>query len=303
MTVAEETQSATVRNVERERKKREDALLLLLLFDLDGVRKKAVYAVQHGHPASPVIQSLVAGNASQGSKGIIGGVTGAMARAHRDGFRRAGLTAGTRQVERGDAGTISELMDLYKPQAKAMADAIALTLSSAVDAAVSSARMEYPTPDLGDVIRNTFEARGYDDTASYALEQGVERAIVGAYNLGVIHAGLVHPAIAEAHGAASGKGGASGLSANAVGLAHHTVVDEKTTQICLNRDGLILPATDPYWLFNIPPLHEFCRSIVSIVLGDYDHSTWRPTIPPKPGFGAAPSGFLELVQKSRKLPD
>lgn len=38
------------------------------------------------------------------------------------------------------------------------------------------------------------------------------------------------------------------------------VNDSRITPICKERDGIILPADDPWWLTNYPQLHHRCRS-------------------------------------------
>ena len=41
------------------------------------------------------------------------------------------------------------------------------------------------------------------------------------------------------------------------------IIDPRTTQICTDRDGLILPLTHPLVQQNTPPLHHRCRSMWS----------------------------------------
>ena len=40
------------------------------------------------------------------------------------------------------------------------------------------------------------------------------------------------------------------------------VLDDRTTRICRPRDGTVLPADNPWWNANWPPLHHNCRSSV-----------------------------------------
>lgn len=40
------------------------------------------------------------------------------------------------------------------------------------------------------------------------------------------------------------------------------VLDSRTSEICSERDGTVLPADDPFWDSNNPPLHRGCRSTI-----------------------------------------
>ncbi len=74
-------------------------------------------------------------------------------------------------------------------------------------------------------------------------------------------------------------------------------LDERTTDECSSRDGVLLPADDPWWSTNTPPLHFNCRSgIRSLRRAQADrrggmHLPDREVElnPPGKGFGAAPS--------------
>jgi SPP1 gp7 family putative phage head morphogenesis protein len=44
-----------------------------------------------------------------------------------------------------------------------------------------------------------------------------------------------------------------------------SVVDNRTTDICKNINGVILPASDPFWQSNYPPRHFRCRTRVRSV--------------------------------------
>lgn len=45
-------------------------------------------------------------------------------------------------------------------------------------------------------------------------------------------------------------------------LMFDAIEDMRTSEICRHRDGIILPAADPFWRSNIPLLHHNCRSSV-----------------------------------------
>jgi hypothetical protein len=108
------------------------------------------------------------------------------------------------------------------------------------------------------------------------VDLGAERAVVTAHNGGIL-------------------AGAAALD-GVTGLAHRSVLDEVTTDICRERNGLMLPLDDPYWTSNVPALHYRCRSVLVPIVGDFTPSDWRPTVPPMAGFGAAPAGFIQSFQ-------
>lgn len=45
------------------------------------------------------------------------------------------------------------------------------------------------------------------------------------------------------------------------------IEDERQSDICRARSGVILPATDPWWDDNWPPLHYNCRSTIREIMG------------------------------------
>lgn len=75
------------------------------------------------------------------------------------------------------------------------------------------------------------------------------------------------------------------------------VNDHRTTDICSARDGVLLPADDPWWLTNTPPLHFKCRSGIRSLRRAQAERRGGVNPPdrevefnaPGKGFGAAPS--------------
>jgi SPP1 gp7 family putative phage head morphogenesis protein len=274
-----EDDAAAVRRADAERRRREDSLLLLLLLLLANARRDATMAAVHGYPVSPVLRSVIAGNGITGHPGAAPLFARTMAQAHRDGYRRAGLMAGTRAIQRADAGSLAELSDLYRPAAQRAADAMADTLSEAVALAIAAALADgLSGTQLRQAVREAFRTSGYDRENPYAADLGAERAVVTAHNGGILAAVM------------------SGQVERVTGLAHRSVIDDRTTDICRERDGLMLPVDDPYWLTNCPSLHYRCRSVLQPLTGDFTPSDWRPTVPPMVGFGAAPAGFIQSLQ-------
>jgi hypothetical protein len=133
---------AVLARIERERRRRErDLFLALLLYanaPLAVALRHATIMMLHGGDPGYAIRSVVTG--TNGFRGAAPLIARAMGQAHRDGYRRAGLMAGTRAVERADAGTLATLVDLYMPGAREAAAAMAATLVQAVYEAVARAR-------------------------------------------------------------------------------------------------------------------------------------------------------------------
>jgi SPP1 gp7 family putative phage head morphogenesis protein len=71
------------------------------------------------------------------------------------------------------------------------------------------------------------------------------------------------------------------------------ILDSRTTPICRPLDGLTLPASDPFWRVNYPPLHHSCRSgVTCLTEEDAAHERFTSVPPdahgPQQGWGAAP---------------
>lgn len=67
--------------------------------------------------------------------------------------------------------------------------------------------------------------------------------------------------------------------------------DKRTSDICKECNGTILPADDPWWDGHVPPLHHRCRSKVSSLTKRQALRRPRkpaPDTPPQQGFGALP---------------
>ncbi len=87
-------------------------------------------------------------------------------------------------------------------------------------------------------------------------------------------------------------------------LMYDAVLDNRTTEICRTRNGTVLPADDPWWYRNWPPLHFNCRSGVRpLTEAEAARRTiGRPdTVPPQDGFGSAPE-FWEWSPDPKDYP-
>jgi len=249
MTLSEKT--------ERQRRKREDELLLLLLLLDDEGRRDTVAAIRHGFSVNTVLNNTF--------NRAIPIISGAMADAHLDSFKRLERVSG-KDIEPPNAETLTAI---YRKPATEAAQAMAKSLNDAV----TSAQNDNPGMPIKTVVRNAFDEAGYTKSNSYALDLGVERAIVTASNSGMMDA-------ANNHGNAIGQ---------EIGIYHDSTMDNRTTEICIDRNTLLLRASHPYWTSGgIPQLHWRCRSVLLPVFPPYVESDWLPTVPVMPGFGYGP---------------
>lgn len=260
--------SDAIRRIERDRRKREDELLILLLLLMGRAQHHTLVSSQHRIPAGQIISNIVRGQ--NGNDGAAVLIAASMADAHEDAVRRVARMAGEQPPETNT----DELIQQYTPSAQQAAQAMTDTLTTAVNAAVAEAEAAgQSATDVRRAIRDAFEARGYSRKNAYALTNGAERQIVTAYNGGLF-------------------AGAKMLGV-VTGLRHASVLDSHTTEICRPRDGLQLPIDDEWWLTNTPSLHFGCRSCLLPIMGDFEPSDWRPPVPPDPGFGIMPVGFIQ----------
>lgn len=260
---------ADIDRIEADRKRRERDLLLLLLGLTWNSRSHAVYAARSGtdatvYPARAARQVILGDNGGH----FIGAaplIVQAQEDAFERGYWRAGRLIGEHPEPISDdlrQSVLAQFRDSALRYAKDLARKIGDAINEVLGLALS------PQDELA-AIRKV-----YDDLQISRKQPGhfvseIEARIVGAYNGGLYFAGLA--------------------SALVTGLSHRSVIDKATTTICLQRDGLILPLTDPYWQRGICPLHWGCRSINLPVTGDFTPSEWRPSEPPAEGFGYPPN--------------
>lgn len=261
--------------IERDRKRREDALLLALLLLSDEARRDAYTMLKYGMSPDAVIRTVM-------QRGV-GTLSLAMADSYRDGVRRMAVLADETVPQSGEAlrawkdenaGTVQTLSIAFRPQAQEAADAMV----KSVREAVADKTTFVETTELKAAIREAFDVAGYTLAHPFALNAGVERAIVGAHNQGLF-------------------GGATDRPQVITGLRHVSVRDDRTTPICIERDGLMYPLDDPYWISGgIPPLHFGCRSALLPIFGEFTRSERYPVTQPQPGFGYASAVFIRRLR-------
>lgn len=255
-----DSQREIIDKIEADRRKREEEELLLLLLLIDDGA--------HTDDAATSIRSALS------TRGV-GVMAETMAEAHIDG---AAIHADVHTLARIDAGR-ADLIRQYTPQAQATAQAMADAIKTAID--------EYkPTAEqpANDIIREALKKAGYTAEHPRNLKIGIERNVVSAGNAGLVAGGIA---------SVTRTGGAP---KKPPGLRHVSVIDVRTTDICLPRDGLQLACNHPYWRENWPSLHPRCRSIIFPLVGDYDAAeSIRNFLRPDPGYGIAPAAVIESL--------
>lgn len=109
-----------------------------------------------------------------------------------------------------------------------------------------------------------------------AAERVFRNAVLGSYNAGR-HAVFSDPVVREARPY----------------LRFDAVADSRSSEICEELDGTVLPADDPFWATHTPQLHHGCRSILTALspeeADEEGISTRAPDVDPDDGFGLEPS--------------
>lgn len=267
--------------VERDRRRREAALLLLLLLLLDQARRFVSQSIRHGTDPIERVRDVIGGEPSLGLNGAAPLFSVAMADAWQSGYQRA----------HGFAGVPVETMPLHEGlnrRFRADAATIADELNQGINRAVRQSITESRANGLSVQRTAWWASRAFtrfgftdqppqaaDPTSTgkpgFAAEGFATDAILAGYNGGYFN-------------------GLQAVIGSVTAIRHRSVVDQKTSKICRERDGLTLAPSDPYWLFNWPSLHRHCRSCpLPVFAPNPKLSTVYPTHPPQAGYGVAPT--------------
>lgn len=254
--------------VERDRRRREAILFAALLALCEQAEVHARSAVRLGQDPVAAARAVWMGKPSIEQAGAVPVIAEAMADAEISGIRRAYRMSG---LNPGPLASPEPLMARYTAAAQQTAGRI----FDVIEQKLSDAQAQLVNAGIKKMIRGVgpaFDEAGASEDKPHLLTVHVERAIVGAHNGGIIAGGQKLEQV--------------------TGFRHLSVIDERTTMICRQRNGLMLPKNDPYWKTGTPPLHFNCRSVLGVILGDFTPSTWRPQSPPMEGFGQGPSADL-----------
>lgn len=274
--------------MERDRRKREAGLLLLLLLLAGRARLFIVRAIHVGAPWTNILRGVLLGNDSIDQPGGVRTLARAMADSHIAGYQRVGRLLGIEMPDLagvGGASAMESLATAYTGAARQQLGRVANSLEGAVTARLAEvADADRITADTG-AVNEAFERAGWakldpfdTDLAENARRSAAAEAtaaVLRAYGAGM-HEGYQAPPVTDV------------LTA----LRFTAVIDERTTTICRARDGVTLPLDSPWFFRNYPPLHFNCRSVVLPLRRQVEFTADPPDFPlPAEGFGSY-SGML-----------
>jgi hypothetical protein len=263
--------------IEKDRKKREQLLLLLLLSYSDKALSQARSAIRTGgNPIQAVQQTIQGTNANVSHvhwKPLQTKLLPLMVETCAAGFWRAAKMADV-SVDLADLQVSPSVQQGAMDLAQKTSDALARVTVRGISLAEQNGLNVTKTEKL---LGETFKAAGFTRDNPSSLEYGAERAVVNGYGGGMFEAWETKAAD------------------RVTGLQHFSILDRVTTIICRQRNGLKLPARDPYWRNNWPQLHGRCRSVILPLFGKFAPSATYPTVPPMPGFGQAPIVVFNVV--------
>lgn len=285
------TEDEQIQKIEKERRQREAALLILLLLLSEKARQLVGASIRMGVDPTLPIRQVIMGDANLHLPGLPGMLAAAMADSH---------LAGMRQVYRlADEPLPMELVGhdpteiplytgtgrYYMPSAFDAAQKLQQAMSNVVLTAMQdAARAQMRTAGMARFALRSLTRYGFSrydpqsvnpdskGSAGYALEAMASESVLTGFNDGM-WGGYTSPPI----------------NARLTAFTHHSILDERTSDICIDRDTLTLPPDDPYWLRGWPKLHNRCRSLVLAHFRKVEMSKWRPTVPVQAGFGIAPA--------------
>jgi SPP1 gp7 family putative phage head morphogenesis protein len=284
--------AAELKELDDKRREREEELLLLLLLLLgwavgqsladDGAAGTTalVQPGSNGQPPAGTIQRVPAGVTGQ-RQGTTAPTTGnRLANGTLTALRRILTTFGVPEIAGSMADAHLDAFKVYEPSLNRAPDRETLIRDySQAATEMVNAILEAIQQAGGSTLAESLLLAKYSRSDSTGLELGAERQIVTASNAGLLNGAIVR----------HGRGGITGLR-------HVSVIDDGTTKICTDRDGLALPVLDTYWLLNYPSLHWRCRSTVVPIVGRFKASNWRPRTPPDVGFGRMPTAVRKMLR-------
>lgn len=271
-----ETPQQTIARLDKERRKREDALLLLLLGLMSTSRSHAVHAARIGAQPADAARMVIMGDRGGHFVGMPPVITAARLAAYKAGYASgAELVAEGAKGEAPSESDLSQAEESFRIQSEKYAADLADKIDVKIEAAQSKALG--PAEEVAE-IRRVFQAVQVTRKHYAQLATAVERIIVDGFGGGM----------KKAYADIGGKD---------LILRHYSILDNGTTDICEDRDMLTLYADDAYWDANTPQLHWGCRSVVLPAEPGAVLSNRYPTVPPSPGFG---SGIFSAIGRSLK---
>ena len=264
--------------IDKEKRQREDDLLLVLLALFLRARSHADLALRLGLDPLAAIRDVLLGNPALGLPGGAYRLAQAIAEAEAAGFSRALAV-----VNSGDVVNLE-----LKPNATHL-----------------SLARQHMAKMLGTLQAKVYLAMGTSTGGIAATRRAVWEAFEtwGYVDPAFTGAGLVHSATSKAFllatvvetviGFAWSGGWMAWWStpeagAKLKGFRFSAILDERTTAVCRACDGTKVPTDSPWIQTRTPPLHFNCRSVLLPIFRDFEPTDPLPWTPwPMPGFGHA----------------
>lgn len=258
--------------IDREKRRRENALLGFLLTLTKRARRHAYAAVRVGADPWQAIADVFTGNPMLGIPSPAPMLAGHLGAAESTGYHRTelilphplALDAAPKPVKSG------RLLN----RAGQWLGKMLGTVQRRVGQAVSTAKQG--VAGRLRAIRQAFT--GYTPEQPHAVEAAAEAMVGQAYSDGYAE-GWQRP---EAMGQVRG-------------FRFSATLDEVTTSICRTCHGVKVLAGDPWLSFHSPPLHFNCRSVLVPIFRDFDATNPLPVVEPMAGFGRAPFALIGRV--------
>lgn len=253
--------------IERDRREREAAVLLLLLALLRKAWVNIVRAIRVGGSWQTVLTGVLLGDDRLDLPGGVGLLSLLMADSAAAGLRRFGRLVGVRLES---SATREELVRLFETDARLALERIDAAVRREVERALAAASEADSIAADVRAVGEAFRTLGMTEDAPHGARAEATTAVTVAYAQGMQEA-VDDPAV----------------RAVLTALRFVNPLDERTTGVCRVRDGVKLPLDHPWWFRNWPPLHFGCRSIVLPIAGSGVKFTDQPpeVPPPTPGFG------------------
>lgn len=252
--------------IDRDRRREEDDLLALLLLFFLTARTHAYSAARLGMNPLQAVADVLVGNYTLGLQGMWQRLSLQIRRSWVAGYRRTVLIVP--EPTRFDPAGVAVPVDTDSLARQYVGQMLG-TLQRRIGQSIAGSL--WPG-DVQAAVRDGLRTGGYLDGSQPGwLLNTIAITVTGKSYMGGFMAGFQRPAAREV----------------LYGFEHVSTLDHRTSEICENHAHTRLPADDPFWLTNTPPLHWHCRSYLRPLFHPFI-ATDYPEIAPEPGFGAAP---------------
>ena len=260
------TRDEQIAAVERDRKKREAGLLVLMLALAERARLNVVRSIRVGASWASVLRGVLLGDDRIDPPGGVPMLARVMADSHVSGYARVGRLL---DVALPAALVVDSLAEQYKPAATSTLARIADGLTAAVTAELANVAEADRISADAKAVGDAFDKYGWTPEHQAGAVAESSAAVLWAYAAGM-HAGYKAPPAVSV----------------LTGLIFWNPMDESTTPICRARHGVTLPMDHPWWFRNWSPLHWGCRSLQLPTTRQVVYTVNPPNYPPPdPGFG------------------